>query len=98
MAEVIERHEREERAPVPGQAYKVEADDDVDLAPDPARLVRKFFLDALVDFADVVAEITVERIRPGIFRFAVLAVAPDREWIDGRAVRADAVHVADVMA
>src|ERR1700733_2225809 len=98
MPEIVKRHECEKRAPVIGQTDQIKSDDDVYLAPDPFRLFRKFFLDAFVDFADVVAEITVKSIRPRAFRFAVLAVAVDRQRVDRRSVRADAVHVAEVMA
>src|ERR1700722_13237265 len=98
MPEIVKRHECEKRAPVIGQTDQIKSDDDVYLAPDPFRLLRKFFLDAFVDFANVVAEITVKSIRPRTFRFAVLAVSIDRQRIDRGSVRTNAIHVADVMA
>ncbi len=97
VAEKIERHEREERAPVIDEAGEIDGDDGRDLDADPARERGMLFLQARVALAAAVAKVAVERIRPRALGLSILAVPIDRERIDRGAVRADAVHVADVM-
>src|SRR5947209_10451212 len=40
VTEIVERHQRQKRAPVVHGAHQIDADHDVDLAPDPTRDLR----------------------------------------------------------
>src|SRR6185437_2302773 len=59
--------------------------------------LRMLLLQPRVALADVIAEERQEGVRPHVLGLAVLAVAIDRDRIDGGAIL-DAIHVADVVA